>query len=109
MAGGAINIYYNTILAQSTFNAGNNENSVSIPSGWKTVIIMACRYRWNDDTYVLAQPFPIFIETSFNIQMPALYSNAGAAYVQSINSFARITSDRLYITAHSYASYIVAA
>ena len=108
MAGGAINIYYDTVLAQGNLSSNRNENSISLPSGWKTVIIMSCRHVYNSEIHVLIQPFPIFIETSYNIQMPVLYNNGGNAYIQSMYAFARITSNRLYISTYIDASYIVA-
>ena len=110
MAGGAINIYYDTILAQNKLNSNTHESaSVSIPSGWKTVIIMTGKSISDNDKYILAQPCPIFIESSYFIQMPALYSHSGSAYVQSIWSFARITSNTLYVNGYTGVSYIVAA
>ena len=110
MAGGAINIYYDTILTQGNLRSNSGSAaSTSIPSGWKAVIIMSARYVWNDDNYILSQPFPIFIETSDYIQMPALYKYSNSEYAQSMYAFALVSSNRLQISGYTNVSYIVAA
>lgn len=55
MAGGALNIYYDTILQSKT---GYGTSSYTIPSGWKVCIVMA--FHNNNNRYSLLYPIAIF-------------------------------------------------
>ena len=55
MAGGALNIYYDTILQSKT---GYGTSVFSVPSGWKVCIVMA--FHNARDTYSLLYPIAIF-------------------------------------------------
>ena len=104
MAGGAINIYYDTILAQNSLSYQYSIQSVSLPNGWKVVIIMSARYEVNSGE-TLFNPFPIFTNTNSFIYMPAITSSGQIATYR----FAYISSNNLYINERVSASYIVAA
>ena len=58
MAGGALNIYYDTILESKSGNGTVNNN---LPSGWKVCIITSYSY----DNISLVFPFAVF-NASFN-------------------------------------------
>ena len=55
MAGGALNIYYDTILQSKT---GDGTSSYNMPSGWKVCIVMA--YYNGNGKYSLLYPIAIF-------------------------------------------------
>lgn len=58
MAGGALNIYYDTILQSKTGSGTANNN---LPSGWKVCIITS----YSNDNISLVFPFAVF-NASFN-------------------------------------------
>ena len=98
MAGGAINIYYDTILAQGPVN-----ESVVLPSNWKVVIITSAQYqRASQETLIF--PFPIFTNNINNLMMPAINANGQL----TIFNFIYISSNILYPTSYVNASYIAA-
>ena len=109
MAGGAINIYYDTILAQSTLSAGASAASTSIPSGWKVVIILSAIYGYNQVNQVLLAPYPIFTETSSYLYMISYYSSSSnnTSHFDTYD-FAYVNSNRLYVNNRCTCSYIVA-
>ena len=98
MAGGAINIYYDTILAQ-----GSVEGSVALPSNWKVVIITSARYQRNSQE-TLIFPFPIFTNNINDLMMPAIDVNGQL----TIFNFVYISSNTLHTTGYVNASYIAA-
>lgn len=53
MAGGALNIYYDTILESKSGNGTGNNN---LPSGWKVCIITSYQF----DNISLVFPFAVF-------------------------------------------------
>lgn len=107
MAGGAINIYYDTILTQNTFNSSANSQSISIPSNWKIVIIMTAQYHYSGSTeQTLLYPYPIFNNTNSWIPMPVVYNTT--SFRIGLYHIAYVNSNYLRIGAYTSGSYIVA-
>lgn len=107
MAGGAINIYYDTILTQNTFNSSANAQNISIPSNWKIVIIMTAQYHYNGSTeQTLLYPYPIFHNTNNWIPMPVVYNTT--SFRIGLYHIAYVNSNYLHIAAYTSDSYIVA-
>ena len=104
MAGGTINIYYDTILAQNSLSYQYSIQNVSLPNGWKVIIIMSARSEVNNGETLL-NPFPIFTSTNSFIYMPAITSSGQITTFR----FAYISSNNLHINDRVSASYIVAA
>ena len=94
LASGAINIYYDTILA-SGYNSGN----ISIPNNWKVVVILSA----DNGSYHLFNPLIIF--TTSSTWYEGLFFN-GTNYGFWITAYVD-TSNNLHMNYNS--QYIVAA
>ena len=103
MAGGAINIYYDTILMQNSLSGGNFGTNISLLSSWKVVLITSAQYtRASAETLLF--PFPLFTNVSSDFVMPAINSSG----VITVYTFAYIQSNQLWATANVDLTYIVA-
>ena len=83
MAGGALNIYYDTILESK---AGNGVYTQTAPSGWKICIITSYSY----DTYALVYPFAVFnasLTTNVYYSGICMSSNNSVYYNETIIRF----------------------
>ena len=109
MAGGAINIYYDTILAQNSLNSSGSTINTSIPSGWKVVIILSAFYSYDRIQHTLLEPYPIFTDTSNYLYMLTYYDNffSGQSGFSMFN-FAYVNSNRLSLNSRCSCTYIVA-
>ena len=109
MAGGAINIYYDTILAQGILNAGGSTSNTSIPSGWKVVIILSASYSNSTGNIqdALLAPYPIFTDTSNYLYM-LTYRTTNSTSNFNTFPFAYVNSNRLILNSYCRCSYIVA-
>ena len=103
MAGGAINIYYDTILMQNILSGGNFGTNISLLSNWKVVLITSAQYtRASAETLLF--PFPLFTSVSSDFVMPAINSSG----VITVYTFAYIQSNQLYAAPSVDLTYIVA-